>query len=420
LSTNTVWGMLAEGGRVITSGVCFFLLARALGAQQFGHFAGLLALISVFFPFSSLGAGNLMVMRVARDPSQFPREWYAALRTGIIGGSVSVVLATLAAKFVMPAAPVTVVLAIAVAELLACSALEIAGHAYVAHDRLRGLAFVRTLLGVSRVLGLLILLVSGSPRTLTTWAPTYLLATVVAAVGAVVAAIASFGGPERSPFALRELGRGLPFAFGAASAEVQDDIDKTLLVRFGLLTEAGIYAVAYRVVSFVFLPVRALLFASYATFFRAGEAGVQSAQRLARRLMRVPLIYTSAMAVLGLGTAGIFERMLGDGYESVGLILRLLLFLPVVRVLQYFAADALTGSGYQRSRAALQSATALLNIVLNLLLIPGLGWRGPVIATFTSEVLFAAALWWRLAHLSQKERTAPRLISSREPSGVAA
>ena len=95
--------------------------------------------------------------------------------------------------------------------------------------------------------------------------------------------------------------------------------------------------------------------------------------------------------------------MLGDGYESAAVIFRLLLFLPIVRVLQYFPADALTGSGHQHLRAGLQASTAVLNVVLNIALIPRLGWNGPVVATFASEVLFAAVLWWRLNSIARRE-----------------
>ena len=167
----------------------------------------------------------------------------------------------------MPSIAVSIVIAVAIAELIACSVIEVSGHAYVAHDRLRGVAILRTLLGGTRVAALVHLMVSGASKTLAAWAPLYLLSTGLVAAVALIVATRAFGFPERTPMRVRELGRGLPFAFGAASAEVQDDIDKTLLVRFGFLAEAGVYAVAYRVVSFVFLPVRALLFASYASFF---------------------------------------------------------------------------------------------------------------------------------------------------------
>jgi O-antigen/teichoic acid export membrane protein len=420
-SANTLWGMAAEAGRVLTSGVCFFLLARTLGPRQFGQFAGLLALVSVFFPFAALGAGNLLVMRVARDPSTFRTQWYIALRTVVVGSTAACVAAVFLARLIMPSIPLSIVIAVSVAELIACSAIEVSGHTYVAHDRLRGVAILRTLLGGTRVVGLMFMMVSGTSKTLAAWAPLYLLSTILAAAIALIAATRAFGRPEQTPMRVRELGRGLPFAFGAASAEVQDDIDKTLLVRFGFLAEAGVYAVAYRVVSFVFLPVRALLFASYASFFRVGADGAVSARRLARRLMVIPLIYTSAMAAIGMAGAGVFQSMLGDGYESAAVILRLLLFLPIVRVLQYFPADALTGSGHQHVRAGLQTCTAVLNVALNVALIPRLGWRGPVVATFASEVLFAAVLWWRLNTISRRETRSMEVVPPFAPStGLAA
>ena len=69
-------------------------------------------------------------------------------------------------------------------------------------------------------------------------------------------------------------------------------MDKPLLVRYGFETDAGIYGLAYRIVIVATLPVRAVLQASYATFFRLGKEGLDPALKLARRLLVPALFYS--------------------------------------------------------------------------------------------------------------------------------
>src|SRR5207248_3124054 len=103
-------------------------------------------------------------------------------------------------------------------------------------------------------------------------------------------------------------------------------------------------------------------------------------------------------------------KMFGSGYGEAALVIRGLALLPALRVLQYFPGNALSGAGYYRFRSACQAGTAALNVGLNVLLIPRLGWRGAVFATIAAETVFAAALWWMLAVLMRRERRAVAVV----------
>src|SRR5437660_233822 len=71
--------LAAQCGRVVFQAGYFVLLARSLGAHEFGAFASTLALVSLVAPFAALGSADLLIMDVARRPSLFRREFGHAL-----------------------------------------------------------------------------------------------------------------------------------------------------------------------------------------------------------------------------------------------------------------------------------------------------------------------------------------------------
>ena len=69
--------------------------------------------------------------------------------------------------------------------------------------------------------------------------------------------------------------------------------------------------------------------------------------------------------------------------------------------MHYFADDALTGAGHQEVRTAAQIGVALLNIALNLALIPAFSWQGAAWASIVSDGSLAACLWMILLSMSR-------------------
>lgn len=74
-------------------------------------------------------------------------------------------------------------------------------------------------------------------------------------------------------------------------------------------------------------------------------------------------------------------------------MVRWLAFIPVLKTLQYFVADALSGSGFHSWRTGVQIVVAGGNIAANFWLMPRYGWWGAVWASLVSDAALAAGLW---------------------------
>jgi O-antigen/teichoic acid export membrane protein len=69
--------------------------------------------------------------------------------------------------------------------------------------------------------------------------------------------------------------------------------------------------------------------------------------------------------------------------------------------LHRFAADSLTGAGWQATRTHIEFGAATLNVVLNLLIVPSFSWRGTAWVTLATEVVLIVALGLALRGISR-------------------
>ena len=81
--------------------------------------------------------------------------------------------------------------------------------------------------------------------------------------------------------------------------------------------------------------------------------------------------------------APVIPHLVGKSFAKSILALRWLCPIPFFRCFHLSAGDAMAGAGYQNYRLATRLCAALLNFVLNLILIPRYSWLG------------AAGLAWR-------------------------
>src|SRR5712671_2984981 len=88
--------------RLVLQAVYFVVIARSLGADQFGAFSGVLALIAVLSPFASLGMGNLVIKSVSQDKTTFRDSWGNALFTTVALSAAFLILVLLSSHFLLP------------------------------------------------------------------------------------------------------------------------------------------------------------------------------------------------------------------------------------------------------------------------------------------------------------------------------
>jgi O-antigen/teichoic acid export membrane protein len=406
LARNTLWMILGQGVRILVQFVYFVLIARLLHREGYGAFAGTVALVAVLAPFAGWGSGNLLVKNVARDRSSFGRYWGRALVVSCGSAGLLTLLALALAWVVLPrSVPLSIVLWVAISDLLFTRVLDTAALAFQAVHDLFKTAVLSVLFSVGKLLGVLLLWRMGGDDPLATWALLYLAGSAVVAVGGALWVTLALGWPEWDMAGWRrEFGEGFYFASSFSAQRIYMDSDKALLTRLGSLEATGIYTVAARIVEVAFIPVYSLLAAAYARFFTSGQKGVHGTLDLSRRLLPYALAYAVAAGIGLYLLAPLLPWLVGAEFaESVSAI-RWLAVVPLLMTLHRFAADSLTGAGWQARRTHIEFGAAALNVLLNLALVPVFSWHGTAWVTVATEVVLIVALGLALRGIARSDR----------------
>ena len=407
---NTCWMLIGHGVRTAIQGVYFILIARSIGPAGYGAFVGVTAFVAIAAPFASLGSGNILIKHVARDRSLFGIYWGNALAITQVSGVILTVLLLLVSRFVLPGSiSVWLFLSVAVADLLFSRLVDVSGQAFQAVEKLGQTAKLQILVSLLKLLAVVILLALPSEVSVVKWGWMYLGATAMSAFVALWLVRRNLG--ESKPAVGRvgaELREGFHFSVGLSAQNIYNDIDKTMLVHYSSLAATGTYGAAYRIIDIAFAPVRSLLWASYAGFFRHGAKGVRGSLGYAKRFLPLVALYGLLAALALYVAAAVIPIVLGHQYDNTVGAVRWLALLPFLRSMHYFAADTLTGAGFQGLRSRIQAMMAVFNIGINFWLIPAYSWLGAAWSSLLTDGLLAVSLWVVIGYLSPGDAAVQR------------
>lgn len=404
LARNTGWMLVGQGLKLVIQALYFTVIARSLGAQNYGAFVGVVGLVGILFPFGTLGSGYLLIKNVSRNPQQFKENWGIALWTTLLSGSILFAVVVLVSRLLLPTTiPAPLVMMVAASELLGTNITGICAQAFVAVERMQWTAWINVLLSTTRLAAAFIVAVLYHTPSALQWGRFYLASTSLVTVVAFVLVLVKLGAPAfRLSRPKAEIQEGLYFSVGYSAQTIYNDIDKAMLARLGTLEATGIYGAAYRVIDVSFAPVFSLLAAAFPGLFRAGTGGISATRQYFKPLLSKALGYATLVSVALLAGAGIVPLVLGREYHFTVEALRWLSVLPILKVMHGFLTDMLAGAGHQGLRTVIHVGVAVFNVLINLWLIPAYSWRGAAWSSIASDALLVCGLATAVLVLSRR------------------
>lgn len=401
MAHNTVLSTFWQFVRIGTQVVWLILIARTMGPIGYGTFAGLAGLATTLAGLSGLGSGILLVKHVALDPGTFGERWRRTLTTTLLSGMLlAIPFVWLASQVAQPYASLSAVCLIGVSELVFFPLVFVAGQAFQAHERLGWAGLVHCLMGFSRMLAVVLFSASGVTKDLETYAVFHFVSSCIAMAGVLLIVeltlkpIGRLGLPG-----MQEIREGLGFSASWFTGNGLVELDKTLTLRLAGPEVAGLYSVAYRLVSVFTLPVAALTLAAQPRLFRKGHSvDATTSHHLERHLLVSTTIYAVVASVAMYFLAGVLPWLLGDGFESAVEAARLLILVPPLFSIRLLGSTILMTSGHQARRVVIELLGLGLLIILAVAWIPSFGLKGAAMTVTTIEGLLAAAIWtliWR-------------------------
>jgi O-antigen/teichoic acid export membrane protein len=394
LLRDTTHLTIGQGFRLIIQAAYFVLIARSLGPDAYGAFVTVVAAAALLGPFSGLGTANLFIKNVRSGKRQAPICWGNGIVLTVLSGTLlsclGVGLSTLLHLKTVP----FVVTLVCVADLVLLKVTELAAFGFAATDQMKQTSIQSVVVSLLRLGGIAVLVVTVHPVTLDLWVFTYLFTTLLGTLYALVKGGRLWGRPVIDWRALREDAKeGVFFSVAGSATTIYNDIDKIMLSKLAELSATGVYGAAYRVIDVTMTPVRSLAAAAYPHFFRKGVGGMAQTYPYALSLIAKTSIY-GAFTSAGLWLAApILPHILGNQYQEVVPAVRWLALIPLLRCLHSFMADALSGAGLQRVRSGIQVVVALINIGLNVVILPRYSWRGAAWTSLGCDGLLATLFW---------------------------
>ena len=388
LARNTAFATAWQSVRLTLQFAYLILVARVLGVEGYGIFAGSVALAASLSPLVGWGFGMILVQEVSRSPQRFPEFWAKALRAVAVSGPITAGIMIALASLLLPVeGRWSVILLITGAELLAMPVIATGSLTYQAHERLGWTMFNHVQLNLLR-LGAVALLAALGERGLIDFAWAYFGATVATALLSMMQVRRAFGGPDLAKSRLTGWVRqGLGFSLSAVANTAHGEIDKTVLLRLGTAASAGNYSLAARVVSAATTPLIAYVLAAAPRLFREGEQGIAATATLARYLLPPIFVYGIATAVGLYICTPLLPWIFGSGYGDAQQLVCWLAPIPMMVGASQLALNVLSASGRQHVRVLFEGISLTVNVVLNVILVPAWGAQASAIAMLISQLL---------------------------------
>src|ERR1700679_3866166 len=116
LAKNAGWMFLGQGVNFAVQACYFILLARLLGADQYGILVGATAAVALLSQYSLLGSGVVMLRQVSRHQSEFPQYWGNVLMTTLTFGFLVILALAHFGKWMVGPASASVIILVALGE----------------------------------------------------------------------------------------------------------------------------------------------------------------------------------------------------------------------------------------------------------------------------------------------------------------
>jgi O-antigen/teichoic acid export membrane protein len=184
----------------------------------------------------------------------------------------------------------------------------------------------------------------------------------------------------------RLLAMSIPLAISSASVTIYSQVDKLVLGYFDNLHEVGQYSIARAVTEVSLFPAFALvttLRPALASRFTRGDRA--SCAMLIKSSLRLSLVAGVLFGSIFVAMAvPLLSLVYSDQYRYAGELMVWFSSIVVIRSLGAMVLPALLAAEKIRTYAWLTGAAAVLNLGLNLVLIPRMHSRGAIVATIVS------------------------------------
>ena len=393
-AAGDVVGQVAARGLNALLGVGVTIaLVRGLGTRGFGEWSTLLAVITIVGYLSSLGLEEVAVRHAAMDPER-ESVWVSAMV------SLQLIISI----------PVTVVALVVTVAIAHDSAARIAGILLSFTCLFSALGSVRAVFqlrirnswtaGFELVNGLLwavaVFAFAAAGAGIVAFAAAFLVSTAI--VNIVEFAIARRDvrlGLRGAGLARIELMKvGVPFAIASLLYLAYTQVDQVLVFVYAGERAAGLYGSADRVLGRALVIPASILATMFPMIAVAYKEDIARMRELVQTATEVLLVATvPAVCLVAVISRPLMRLLFGPAFAAAGPALTVLMIVFAISAFSYVAGDLVIVLRLQRRYILFAAAGLVVNVALNILLIPTYGFMAAAwICLITEGLVVGLAL----------------------------
>jgi len=184
----------------------------------------------------------------------------------------------------------------------------------------------------------------------------------------------------------------LPFALTVLFYSIYFYIDSVMLSYMRGVYEVGIYSAAYSLtLALIFIPTIYInsIFPSLSKFYVNSMESLKFAYK--KSLLYISVVALPMTIILFFLSEEIIYFLYGGEFSNSALVFKIIAITIFFRFVTFVNAITILSVDKQKQRLYSQAITAILNIILNLILIPAYGYIGAAVATVITEFFLFAA-----------------------------
>jgi O-antigen/teichoic acid export membrane protein len=407
---NTVWLSIAEGVFAVANVFLAVYVIRVLGATEYGKFSIALSFVFLFSTLFDFGLSTAVTREFSLEPEN--QKHFSAIFTlkALFGVALTIVIAGLA----LLVTPDTIVRESIIVLCIYAFAME-GINLFYALFRARRQMEMEAGFRILQIV-LLVLLVGVTmlfERSVLGLSLAYAASTVVTLV--CIAVCFKWG----SSISLRpvvDLGVwkkflwiGFYLALAKGAGDVLTYTDSLVLGYFGMVTETGMYNAMLKINKLVLLPMTFVSGALFPTLIAILRESQEKFARYYRGWMKGTIFFSVCVVFVFLAEADrIILFVFPQDFLPAATALKLLTVMAMLVYINGVYYQVLLISGQQKAIFYVILSTSIINVTLNILLVPRLGINGAAIATVATYAVILcqyAFLIWRRTCVNPVEVT---------------
>jgi len=385
---NTFWLAVGMGSNKLLKAFLIIYAARILGATDYGKFTFALAFVALFVIFYDFGLSVIVIREFSRERKE---EFSSVLSLKILLSLGALILILIGSFFVTPDSAIRKVILILALFSLIESFANVIYAFFLGRQRMEYQAWATTVQTILVTgIGFFILFKFPSIENLSYG---YLFSSLLALIFALLLLHFKIF-PLRISWSKviwkKFLIMSWPIALTGLFATLYTYIDSVMMGYWGLMTETGWYNAAYKIITLALIPVGLISGSFYpvlSKFFKESKEKLQGTWNYQTEIM----IFMAIPLVVGGITLAprIINFTYGLNFIPSILAFQILIIMTGIIFISRPLNDVLIASNQQKKIFWTTLLGALINIILNLILIPKFSLYGAAVATVvTSLVVF--------------------------------